>query len=453
MSVLSLIAFLVFVVPARNSLQSLGAAGKPIFLAGILVLAAWVMTRFHPALVRRGRQPLRILLVIYICTLLAAYVAGQSRGLDGTEARAQDRAILALLALVGIALGAADGIPSRERLEVLISRIVTFGAIMASFGIAQYLTHRDYSTYIKLPGFVMWTPALEAVSRGGGTSRVAATASHYIEFGVVMAMVVPLALYRTLNAPTRGARQRSACALLLVAVAAPMSVSRTAIIALACVLLVQSAVWTWRRRLNIFGMFLLGTAAFGVVVPGVLGTLRSLFVNYEDDPSYQGRIADYAIAQQFISERPWLGRGPGTFFPAKYFFLDNQYMGTILTSGYIGLAALLLVILGGMVMAFMVARNAADPVTRELAQALAAMIVAAAVTSYTFDSLSFPGFAGFFYLMLGIVGALWRLERRDRRDAPGEISWRERLGRTTEGARPTSPAEAGPGDRTPAGIL
>lgn len=417
-SVLSVVAFLVFVIPARNSLQSLGAAGKPVFLAGLLILAAWISTRCHPALVRRGRQPLRILLLIYLCVLLSAYAAGVSRGLDATEARAQDRAILAVLALVGIALVTADGVPSRERLEVLVSRIVFFGAIMAIFGIVQYLTHHDYSDRLKLPGFVMWSPALESVSRGGGTSRVAGTASHYIEFGVVMAMVVPLALYRTFNAPTRGAQQRAACCLLLVAMAAPMSVSRTAIIALACVLLTLSVVWTWRRRFNVYTMFLLGTVAFGVAVPGVLGTLRSLFMNYKDDPSYQGRIADYAVADQLISERPWLGRGPGTFFPSKYFFLDNQYLGTILTSGYIGLAALLLVILGVMVMAFATARLATDPVTKELGQALAAMVVAAAVTSYTFDSLSFPGFAGLFYLTLGMVGALWRLERHAAADRP-----------------------------------
>ncbi|ABW10211.1 O-antigen polymerase [Parafrankia sp. EAN1pec] len=450
-SVLTLLGVLLFVIPARNTLQSLGAAGRPVFLLGLVLACAWLCTWLHPGLVRRGRQPVRGLLLIYLGALLAAYVAGQRRGLDGVEARASDRSILAVLALVGIALAAADGIPSRARLEVLISRIMCFGAVMALFGIVQYLTHEDYSRYLRLPGFVMWSPALESVSRGGGTSRVAGTASHYIEFGVVVAMVVPLALYRTSHAVTKGARQRAAGALVLTAAAAPLSVSRTAIIGLGCVLLVQSIVWSWRRRFNVFVWLVIGVGAFGAAVPGVLGTLRSLFLNYKTDPSYQGRIADYAVAQAYISERPWFGRGPGTFIPAKYFFLDNQYLGTILTSGYVGLAALVIVMLGGITMAFGVARRAADAATRELAQALAAMLVAVAAASYSFDSLSFPAFAGLFYLTLGVTGALWRLEQRPVPTPAGPAAAAPVQWRDPRGDQP-SVAELVPAARQPAGI-
>ena len=52
-----------------------------------------------------------------------------------------------------------------------------------------------------------------------------------------------------------------------------------------------------------------------------------------------------------------------------------------------------------------------DPVSRDLAQSLAAAASVPLVVFATFDALSFPMIPGLMFLLLGVNGALWRLAR------------------------------------------
>jgi len=65
----------------------------------------------------------------------------------------------------------------------------------------------------------------------------------------------------------------------------------------------------------------------------------------------------------------------------------------------------------------MTARNArrrsSDPEPRHLAQCLAASVAVPTVSFATLDALSFAIAAGLTFLMLGCVGALWRLVRTE----------------------------------------
>ena len=153
-------------------------------------------------------------------------------------------------------------------------------------------------------------------------------------------------------------------------------------------------------------------AAFHTVVPGLLGTLRSLFANYKNDPSVQGRTSDYTVVFHYLGQRPWFGRGPGTFIPSRYIVLDNQILGQLVSLGVIGLAALILLFVTALAAARWMAKSPKLPEEdRHLAAALAATVAAGFVTSFTFDSLAFPIFAGTLFLAFGAIGALWRLKR------------------------------------------
>src|SRR5690606_7204789 len=117
------------------------------------------------------------------------------------------------------------------------------------------------------------------------------------------------------------------------------------------------------------------------------------------------------IVFRYIAERPWFGRGPGTFMPERYILLDNELLGTIVSIGYVGLAALLGVFVTGFFLARSVSTHTAPPEPRHLPPALAAGIVGAMVASVTFDSLGFPIFSGTLFRMVGAVAALWRTDR------------------------------------------
>ncbi len=158
-------------------------------------------------------------------------------------------------------------------------------------------------------------------------------------------------------------------------------------------------------------MLMFYAAGMQVLVPGLLGTVKSLFLNIRNDPSFQGRTDDYANIGKFIRERPFFGRGIGTFLPSLYILLDNQYIGIILEMGFVGLASLALLFLSGIFSARSARRRSSDQSVRSLGQAFAASIVIAMASFITFDALSFAMVTGVVFLLLGCCGAIWRLTR------------------------------------------
>jgi O-antigen ligase len=148
-------------------------------------------------------------------------------------------------------------------------------------------------------------------------------------------------------------------------------------------------------------------------IPGLLGTIRYLFLHMFEDDSYEGRRQDYSVVGQFLKERPFFGRGFGTFLPDRYVYLDNQYLGLIMETGFVGMFAFVVLLAVGIGTA-RGARRFADAETRSLGQALAGAILAAAVTAATFDLLAFGIASGLLFLIIGCAGALWRVSAPDR---------------------------------------
>ncbi len=136
--------------------------------------------------------------------------------------------------------------------------------------------------------------------------------------------------------------------------------------------------------------------------------MLELFAGAGDDPSIQSRLQDYPVTLAYVAERPWLGRGAGTFLPDRYVLLDNQYLGLLASSGIVGLVSFLVLLLGSIWVCLRIRRLSGDEDDRHLALALAATLTVAFVTSATFDSLSFTTFAGVLFMLLGSVGALHR---------------------------------------------
>jgi O-antigen ligase len=126
------------------------------------------------------------------------------------------------------------------------------------------------------------------------------------------------------------------------------------------------------------------------------------------------RTDAYGLVGHFISASPWLGRGFGTFIPQQFFFLDNQYLGTIVETGYLGLVALLGFFLLSWGAARRVRRCSIGASQRDLAQALAAAVAVVAIGFTMFDGLGFPTIDGVIFVVVGCIGALWRLSADER---------------------------------------
>jgi hypothetical protein len=151
---------------------------------------------------------------------------------------------------------------------------------------------------------------------------------------------------------------------------------------------------------------LAGAVAFSAIVPGLLGTIRGLFLNASSDPSTGGRTADYGPAVDYLRERPLFGRGFGTFLPELYRTLDNQYLAIVVEAGLVGVLATICLLGGTILVAARGRARMSSPEDRDLAQSLAAGIAVLAVSAGTFDLFGFSMSVGLMFLLIGSTGAL-----------------------------------------------
>ncbi|MDT3443505.1 O-antigen ligase family protein [Pseudofrankia sp. BMG5.37] len=407
-SALTLLLLVVFGISARYTL----GVGPPVMFAGLFCLGVWLvatLTDRRPA----PRSPVRAATLLLIWFLLLGYAVAFTRVLTTLEVSNGQRQTLIMIAAAGVTLLAADRISDRQRLDVLLRRLVLGVTFVSAIAIVQYLFDRDLSMYFVPPGLHQ-DAAAAAILERSNLRRVAGTAGHPIEFGVLLAMVLPLALHFAMSSSPGRSRQWAWLQVALIGIGLPLSISRSAVLSLAVALIVMMAGWDNRRRLNFGASLLLFTAFFNVAVPGVLGTIKALFLWANEDPSVAGRTEDYPLVWHMIAQRPVLGRGLGTFVPGQYFFLDNQFLGTIIEIGYLGLAVVVLWLVVGLACARGARRRAVDPVDRQLGQAIVAGILAAVASCATFDTFGYRQVTFTLFLLVGCAGALWRLTAADR---------------------------------------
>jgi O-antigen ligase len=442
-ALIGLMIIALYLLPSALVAPQLSTAGRPALLLGLVLAAAWGFTKLHPQLAMRGPQPIRWAVAVWLVALLLSYAAGQSRGLAAVEATSSDLSMIYNLVFCGIILACADGIPTRERLDDLLRVLVWSGAAMALIALVQALLELDLTQYIQLPGFEFHHELIGFEQRAG-FERIASTTGHYIELSAVMAITLPFAIHVARFGQPRLVRQLATIAGLLIAITIPMTLSRTGILAAMVMGVTMLPAWSWRVRFNLAAVALGLTAVAIVGRPGFMGTVQSLFTDWSEDNSIQGRTSRYDIVFEFFHERPWLGRGPGTFVPDVYLILDNQWLGILVSSGLIGVAGLATLHLTAIWLAWKVIKNSSDPADRHLAACLLTAQVIAVVGAGTFDSFAFTTFATAVAICTGFTGALWRLTHR----SPQVRSTGARL--EGEWNRPP-PGSAGPAPISPAG--
>ncbi|MEN3357061.1 MAG: hypothetical protein V7637_1043 [Mycobacteriales bacterium] len=410
-------AVLLFMLPAQLIFGPLGASGTPAGVVGIGFVFFWVMMRLVPDTgTAVGLQPIRIAVGVFCTAILMAYAFGTLHPLPPDQLSAADRGLLSMLSWLGVSLVAADMLRDWLSVRRMIRVIVVLVGAIAAMGLLQFATGFNLADLYHIPGLKV-NYDVAVVTERSDFRRVAATASHPIEFGMVLAMTLPLALHVAFHAQTR--KWMWWGCVLLIAVASPMSLSRSAILGLFVAFIVLFAGWPTSRRLGVLLVMPVFIVVLRFAVPGLVGTIKSLFTGLSKDPSIQGRTDDYKVVGQFIGKSPWFGRGFGTFIPKDFFTLDNQYIGIVIECGYVGLAALISLFLVGFVTARGARVRFTDPEQRDLAQSLAASVLVAGFGYVTFDGLGFPMVTGLLFLLLGLIGALWRISRK-RPDEPVE---------------------------------
>jgi polysaccharide biosynthesis protein PslJ len=415
-TLLSLYVFLLLFIPSPLVLAPLGAAGGPATIYALVILIFYLVTLVNPPLaLNHGPQPIRVAMVLMTCAVLATYISINRHTLPSLEQNGADRGLIFIFGWLGVSLVAADGITTIDRLKTLLGRLILGAATISAIAIAQFFSALNAAQYIQIPGLTDQTP-LSNVTRNQ-LNRPNATALHPLELALVLAICLPIAIHRARFAPPQFRARRWAQAA-LIGVAIPLTVSRSALIAIVVASLVTLPTWPKRDRRVGYVVGLFATIGLFASSPRLLSAFRSLFGQIGSDSSSASRTGAFSSAGPFISQHPWFGRGFGTFLPATYFFTDDQYLLALIEIGFIGLIVLVGLFVTGWMTARNVRRISGDPELRDLAQSFAASVAVPMVGFATLDSLSFPMAAGVTFLVLGCVGALWRLVRTET-SAPG----------------------------------
>jgi O-antigen ligase len=409
-TLVSLFLVLQLIVPARLVISRLPLSLSPASVLALFVALCWLCTQFTNTLgVAKGRNSVRTMVFLYFCSVLATYGVATYGYLPPDELNFADHALVLAVAKVGLVLAVCDGVRDRDRLYFVIKILAAMGAIVAAIGILQFLFGLDLTQYMTLPG-LRATADEGFIFERSALRRVAATTAHPIEFGVICAMLLPLAIHLANRASgqTQPSRRWWLCAG-LIAAGLMFSISRSAIFGAVGAGLVLFLGWSARRRTQALITVLAFLTLIKVLAPGLLGAFYGLFANIGKDDSIRYRTHDYATASAEIAKHLWLGRGLGTWYAPKHQVFDNQYLLSLVEIGILGLAAFIAIFLAGIYAALRVRFTSSDPGDRDLALTMVAMLVVPLIGCATFDLAAFSTANALAFVVAGTAGCLLRI--------------------------------------------
>jgi hypothetical protein len=296
-------------------------------------------------------------------------------------------------------------IRSPDAIHAVLKTLVLGATTVAC--LALYERRSRYNFFDHLGG---WIPGLEfeggRVASRGGRLRVYGSAQHPIALAAMLVMVAPISLY--LAYQTR--RRLWHVATVLLVLAALATVSRTGMVMIATALVVFLVL-----RQSVFKGLVIALLPLLIVVhlvvPGAIGSFRQSFFPREglvqDQTVYGGRLSSRRLDPQFeiIREKPAFGQGYGSRITsgrdANALILDDQWLGTAVETGLVGVAAWLWLFVR-------LARRAGGVAKRDLTEkgwllaALTASIVSFAVGMLTFDAFSFIQSTFVLFVLLGL---------------------------------------------------
>jgi O-antigen ligase len=407
---LTLYAALLLFIPSRLIVGPLGSAGAPSMLFGLCSLLLWGFL-FLTA-VRRvdlGPQPVRIALGFFLFCVGVSYVLAMSRPMSTDEVSPADVALIALASWTGTLLLTHDGIHERSRLDTLIWRFAVCGGIIAALGLFQLVTRQLWVDQLSIPGLSSAPPY--GLTTRGGYPRPAGTSIHPIEYGVVLTMMLPLVLHVGFQHTHRRVLVRWLPAAAVCAII-PLTSSRSAYLGALIAVVICMIGWSNSRRIRVAAIGVAGLLAAFMIAPRFVDSIIGLFAGADEDPSIASRTDSFSLAFEFIAQNPLFGRGLGTFLP-KYRIFDNQYLLLLVTVGIVGTLAFVAVGITAVIMLLRLRRQLRDEPTRDLTTALVASICAGFACLFMFDAFAFPMSMGTLFFVLGLAGALRRIQHTE----------------------------------------
>jgi O-antigen ligase len=400
-----------------------------IFIA--ILLLGWCASLLVDDRTRFRRTGFEAPIVSILAATIASVVANPER--VATVSTFVDKKLMFLLSFVLVLYLISSVIRRVEDVDVLVKTLVVGGTVVAFFGIVEARTHFNVFNHLaQIVPVLQYDEILgpSFVRFGAAKLRIFGSAEHPIALSALFVMLAPLAVYLA-----RRYKQRRwmLCAVML-AVTCAATVSRTGIM----MLVVAVLVFLWLRPRDTIRLWPAAVVALVVVkvaLPGTLGAIKhsfeppgGLIAEQQSKPGElgSGRLADLGPGIEEWSRQPLLGQGYGTRIvdldagvpPAS--ILDNQWLGTLLETGAVGLAAWLWFFV-------VVVRRFGKEAKRDdsergwLLASLAAAVAAYAVGMLTFDAFSFIQVTFVMFTIVGLGSAALADTSRQRVPSAGGL--------------------------------
>lgn len=413
-------AFVLLVIPSDVVIVEIGAAAFPAGLLGMFGFGLWVCSILLGLHDPRGRSsPARVAAgCLWLATLVGyAALAMDMPGQDASNSA--DRWIMQVIGWTGIALVTAESVDTIKDLRRIVRSLGLGISVASGVALVQYFLSFDLAEYLRmLPGFgLSWENT--GIHDRAGLNRVAGTSTNPIEMGTVAASLLPLLTVSAIFDNRRPAVLRWG-PVVLTTLIIPMTVSRSAIIGVVVSMAVLAmCMRPLHRAWLLVGVPTVVLAAY-LTVPDLVQTIERYFFLGSSDSSIAARQRDLPLVESLLSQRPWWGRGGGSYLAATQLdILDNQLYKFLIEFGFVGTT---LIVVGyiayPMFAALSARRRCVDAEMSAMGGALAGATAVGLVALISFDSLSFGMYAGLFALLVGIVGAYWRLARSSEPGAP-----------------------------------
>jgi polysaccharide biosynthesis protein PslJ len=344
-------------------------------------------------------------IAIFLWTMLASMMFS-SESLTETELIGTGLSNLLQLSLLTATIVLVRQLLTTERIVMALLQFIVFaGVVVGILAFVERVTRTN--VFLLLGNFLplsLIRDAEEAVRSGGARSY--GSAQHPIALAVLFCMIIPLAIYLMRFSPwprnpiNRRVVYSIAVGFLLLGLLT--TISRTATVTIGVMLLVTLIL---RPRL---GAILLAAAIpLAVIAAMVLPKLvESMILSLLDTESLiasqmtsigmagQGRLADLAPALAEVAQSPFFGTGLGSRIVegenANAYILDNQWLGTLMETGVLGVIGLVaLFVWPAIRMLSFSFRSGAAPSRAFLTFAIAISAVGYATSMFLYDSFAF----------------------------------------------------------------
>jgi polysaccharide biosynthesis protein PslJ len=222
-----------------------------------------------------------------------------------------------------------------------------------------------------------------------GRASITGPTQHGLVVALMLTIAFALCLTRLVE-PTQRRRWLVAVAAIIILAGAFATQRKSALVVPVAVVGAMVAIRP-RQAMRLAPVGVAMALAMPIVAPGALGSIRNqLFTSdVAQSNSTTGRTQDYAAVKPDVAAHPTFGRGYGSYDPHKYRIIDNQYIGLAIETGFVGVAAYLLLLLG-VVVAARPAMRSGDPDRGPPALAAACAAVAVGVAAALFDVFAYP---------------------------------------------------------------